>query len=97
MVIDDAVTYLEDVLGPDDSQADKHYKRPFDMGYEPAGGADDCRLAPARGKDRIATIAYPRMGAEAVRWAPYTAGHILQPVVSNGQEFGAGPRQGQRR
>ena len=83
----EAVVWLEDVLGPEESLATTHRKRLFDKGYEPL--VELMIAYEAQHRQGVAKIASPRMKAEALRWALFHAGHTLEPVTQAGPEPGA--------
>jgi hypothetical protein len=84
----EAIVYLEDVLGPHESLATVHRKQLFDKGYEPL--VDLMIAYETQHRKGVAKIASPRMKAEALRWALFTAGHRPEAVTQAGPLPGAG-------
>jgi hypothetical protein len=84
----EAIVFLEDQMGEEDSLADRHAPLLFDAGYE-ALVLGMLQYNRDNSEGRLAKIASPRLKADALRWALFEGGQHLEPVSANGGDIGA--------
>jgi hypothetical protein len=84
----EAIVYLEDVLGPENSLADKHRRLLLHTGYERLLAAMTTYHAQHM-EGRLAKVASPRLKADALRWALFEQGCTFEPIGPDGDLIGA--------